>query len=101
MRLPVLAIQSFEDSLAAHAYDELRAATPATLQVNVGKVCNQACKHCHVDAGPARTESMTGETVEQVLAAVRRFHIATVDITGGAPELNPAFEHLVIESRKA
>jgi radical SAM/Cys-rich protein len=101
MSLPILSIKSFEDSLAAHGNDELRAARLTTLQVNVGKVCNQACKHCHVDAGPNRTESMSEETVEQVLAAVRRFHIATVDITGGAPELNPHFEHLVRESRKA
>ncbi|MEN3334389.1 MAG: hypothetical protein V7641_3754 [Blastocatellia bacterium] len=101
MSLPVLSIKSFEDSLAAHGHSELRAGGLTTLQVNVGKVCNQACKHCHVDAGPNRKESMTEETVEQVLTAVRRFRIPTVDITGGAPELNPHFEYLVIESRKA
>jgi radical SAM/Cys-rich protein len=69
------------------------------LQINVGKLCNQACKHCHVDAGPSRTEIMTPETVEQVLTALRRFRIATVDITGGAPELNPSFRYLVSQSR--
>ncbi len=84
--------------LAAHGL-ELRAGVVETLQVNVGKLCNQACKHCHVDASPARTEIMTRETVEQVIAALRRFHFATVDITGGAPELNPSFRYLVERAR--
>lgn len=101
MSLPVLSINAFEDALAAHGHDEFRAAELTTLQVNVGKVCNQACKHCHVDAGPNRTESMNRETVEQVIAAVRRFRIATVDITGGAPELNPHFDYLASQSRAA
>jgi radical SAM/Cys-rich protein len=90
----------FDEKLAAHGL-ELRAASVETLQVNVGKLCNQACKHCHVDASPARTEIMTRETAEQVLAAVRRFQIPTLDITGGAPELNPNFRHLVTEGRRA
>jgi radical SAM/Cys-rich protein len=77
----------------------LRRAPIRVLQVNVGKLCNQACQHCHVDAGPKRTEIMTRETVEEVLAAVRRCRIRTVDITGGAPELNPHFEYLVSEAR--
>ena len=59
------------------------------LQVNVGKLCNQACQHCHVDAGPARTEIMERETVERILKFLERSTIQTVDITGGAPELNP------------
>ena len=88
----------FDEKLAAHGV-ELRAARVDTLQVNVGKLCNQACKHCHVDAGPARTEIMTQEIAEQVITAVRRFRIPTVDITGGAPELNPSFRYLVTESR--
>jgi radical SAM/Cys-rich protein len=91
---------SFDEKLAAHGLS-LRAASVETLQVNVGKLCNQACKHCHVDASPARTEIMTRETAEQVLAAVRRFRIPTLDITGGAPELNPSFRHLVTEGRRA
>jgi radical SAM/Cys-rich protein len=69
------------------------------LQVNVGKLCNQACKHCHVDASPARTEIMTRETVELVIEAIRRFRFETIDITGGAPELNPSFRYLVAEAR--
>src|SRR5437870_10002182 len=88
----------FDEKLAAHGL-ELRAASVETLQVNVGKLCNQACKHCHVDASPKRTEIMTRETAEQVLAALRRFHLPTLDITGGAPELNPSFRWLVAEAR--
>jgi radical SAM/Cys-rich protein len=90
----------FDGKLAAHGLS-LRAAAVETLQVNVGKLCNQACKHCHVDASPARTEVMTRETAEQVLEALRRFRIRTLDITGGAPELNPSFRRLVTEARRA
>jgi radical SAM/Cys-rich protein len=77
----------------------LQRAPVRILQVNVGKLCNQACQHCHVDAGPKRTEIMTRETVEEVLAAIRRCRFAMVDITGGAPELNPHFEYLVAAAR--
>ena len=97
---PPSAAVGFEEKLAAHGLT-LRAAAVETLQVNVGKLCNQACKHCHVDAGPKRTEIMTRETAEQVAAAVRRFRIPVLDITGGAPELNPSFRHLVAEARAA
>src|SRR5690348_9065121 len=103
--LPVIQAESavrssldFDEKLARYGL-ELRAARVDTLQVNVGKLCNQACKHCHVDAGPTRTEIMTSETAERVIDAVRRFRIPTVDITGGAPELNPSFRYLVRESR--
>lgn len=88
----------FDEKLAAYGL-ELHASAVDTLQINVGKLCNQACKHCHVDAGPSRTEIMTRETVEQVLAAVHKFRIPTVDITGGAPELNPSFRYLVARCR--
>jgi len=90
---------AFDTMLADHGL-ELRAERLGTLQVNVGKLCNQACKHCHVDAGPARTEIMTAATVDRVLGAIARCDISTVDITGGAPELNPSFRHLVRESRR-
>jgi radical SAM/Cys-rich protein len=90
----------FDETLSAHGI-ELRAVTVDTLQVNVGKLCNQVCKHCHVDAGPKRKEIMTRDTAEQVIDAVRRCGIATVDITGGAPELNPNFRYLVHEARAA
>lgn len=65
------------------------------LQVNLGKYCNQACVHCHVEAGPGRKEIMSRETVEAVLGFLERSEIPTVDITGGAPELNPHFDYLV------
>lgn len=65
------------------------------LQVNMGKYCNQACLHCHVEASPSRREMMTWETVEAVLHFLERSGIPTVDITGGAPELNPHFDALV------
>lgn len=91
---------AFGRKLAEHDL-ELRARAVETLQVNVGKLCNQACKHCHVDASPTHTEIMTQETAEKVLAAVRRFRIPTLDITGGAPELNPNFRRLVAEARRA
>jgi radical SAM/Cys-rich protein len=94
LRSPV----SFDEKLAAHGL-HLRASRPETLQVNVGKLCNQACKHCHVDAGPARKEIMTRETIEQVITALRRFRFQTLDITGGAPELNPSFRYLVAKAR--
>jgi radical SAM/Cys-rich protein len=66
-----------------------------TLQVNLGYRCNQACLHCHVAAGPTRTEQMAEKTVEDVLAFLARQNIATLDLTGGAPELNPHFRHIV------
>src|SRR6185369_2487175 len=66
-----------------------------TLQVNVGKLCNQACKHCHVDAGPTRTEIMSRETIEQCLRVLQNHKIPILDITGGAPELIPDFRWFV------
>lgn len=66
-----------------------------TLQINVGKLCNQSCVHCHVNAGPNRKEIMTRSTVDSVVNFVKESHIKTADITGGAPELNPHFKFLV------
>jgi len=91
---------TFEHHLARHGIAALRRDSPTILQVNVGKLCNQACHHCHVDAGPRRTESMTRATATRVielLAASPRVH--TLDITGGAPELNPNFAMLVEQAR--
>jgi radical SAM/Cys-rich protein len=85
----------FEGTLQAARLSPLRAAGIGVFQINVGKLCNQTCRHCHVDAGPDRVESMTRETAEQCLAALARTDIPTVDITGGAPELNPCFRYLV------
>lgn len=70
-----------------------------TLQVNLGYLCNQQCLHCHVNAGPRRTEIMTRETVEQVLAYLRAANIGALDLTGGAPELNPHFRDIVRAAR--
>lgn len=71
-----------------------------TLQVNLGYTCNQTCLHCHVNAGPHRTETMDEKTVDLVLAVVRKRQIATLDLTGGAPELNAHFRRLVVAARQ-
>ena len=71
-----------------------------TLQLNLGYLCNQICTHCHVNAGPARKELMSRETIDQVLAFIQRSTIATLDLTGGAPEMNPHFEYLVEAARQ-
>lgn len=79
----------------------LRTTGVRIFQVNVGKLCNMTCRHCHVDAGPDRhTENMDRETVDLCLAALDRTSAGTVDITGGAPELNPHFRYLVDEAVK-
>ena len=70
-----------------------------TLQVNVGYRCNQSCVHCHVGASPHRTEEMTGDVVDVVLEFLKRTRVATLDVTGGAPELNPHFRRLVSAAR--
>ncbi len=75
--------------------------TPRTLQLNVGKRCNMACQHCHVDAGPKRTEIMPRRVAERVVELLEiNPGIATLDVTGGAPELNPSFRWLVREARR-
>jgi radical SAM/Cys-rich protein len=71
-----------------------------TLQINVGYRCNQSCFHCHVNAGPNRTEEMAGEIADTVLEFIARRRITTLDITGGAPELNAHFRRMVIAARK-
>jgi len=69
------------------------------LQVNLGYLCNLSCVHCHVNAGPTRTELMTLENIDEVLALLQRGNIQTLDLTGGAPELNPHFRYLVSNAR--
>ncbi len=81
-------------------FPALRRGKLETLQVNVGYRCNQSCFHCHVNAGPNRTEEMSGEVADTILDFLRRQQVSTLDITGGAPELNPHFRHLVREARK-
>jgi radical SAM/Cys-rich protein len=90
----------FDAELPRHGLAPLTRATPRTLQINVGKVCNQACHHCHVDAGPARTEKMERRVAERAMKLLAHSaSIEIVDITGGAPELNQNFKYLVEASR--
>jgi len=95
----------FSDMIANHGYNELKPSAVEILQINIGKLCNQSCGHCHVDAGPDQTEAnMSRETLETCLEIIERHDIRTVDITGGAPELNPNFRWFVhqcaIQGRK-
>lgn len=90
-------IPSFESKLQDNGMSHLKPTTIDVLQVNVGKMCNQVCKHCHVDAGPDRKEIMTKETMVQCLEAMMHPSIKVVDLTGGAPELNPNFRWFVKE----
>jgi len=71
-----------------------------TLQVNLGYLCNQTCSHCHVNAGPRRTEIMDAATIADILSFARQHSITTLDLTGGAPEMNPLFRSLVSDARK-
>jgi radical SAM/Cys-rich protein len=87
--------------LDAIPFPTLRRGTLDTLQVNVGYRCNQSCFHCHVNAGPNRTEEMSGEVADSVLAFIARRGITTLDITGGAPELNAHFRRMVRAARRA
>jgi radical SAM/Cys-rich protein len=89
----------FEAALADAGLWPLRPQAIEILQVNLGKLCNQTCRHCHVDAGPDRREVMTRSTMEEVLAALARTAIPTVDVTGGAPELTPHFRWFVEQCR--
>ncbi len=73
---------------------------PEVLQVNLGYKCNQACGHCHVNAGPARTEMMTKETIKNILEAISIYNFNVLDITGGAPEMHEDFEYLVTNAKK-
>ena len=78
----------------------LRPTSASVFQVNVGKMCNQVCQHCHVDAGPDRKEIMTRQTMQACLDALAKTNIPSVDLTGGAPEMNPDFRWFVSEIRK-
>lgn len=89
----------FTQTLRERGCGPLQASDIAVLQINVGKMCNQTCKHCHVDAGPDRTEIMTQQTMQQCLDVLGKYPIPVVDITGGAPEMNPNFRWLVQQIR--
>ena len=90
------AVREFEDTLGG----ALLATGLGVMQINVGKVCNQRCAHCHVDAGPERRETMSRETAELCVGVLGRTDIPVVDITGGAPELCGEFRFLVREARR-
>jgi radical SAM/Cys-rich protein len=85
--------------LQVTTFPAIRRRKVETLQVNLGYRCNQSCTHCHVNAGPTRTEAMSRETVGDVLAFLEASGVRTLDITGGAPELNPHFRELVRRAR--
>ena len=67
-----------------------------TLQINIGYKCNQACKHCHVNSSPSRTEMMSEKILDLIPKIINKFNIKTLDITGGAPEMNPNFKKLIL-----
>ena len=95
-----VSIPAFQSVLKDNNLHPLFTSTLQVLQINVGKLCNQTCQHCHVDAGPDRRELMSKETFEHCLRLLAESDIETVDITGGAPEMNPHFEWFVSEVRK-
>src|SRR5919204_3375687 len=88
----------FSDRLGAEGL-KLRRARPEILQVNVGKLCNLTCVHCHVNAGPKRKEIMTRETIDRVIDWFAHSEIPTIDITGGAPEMIPDFRYFIEQAK--
>lgn len=91
---PMNEVRTFSQTLALHGLDLMRGEA-TTLQINVGLLCNQTCRHCHLEAGPGRRELMNRLTVHDVVAYARRAGFQTVDITGGAPELNSNLDYLI------
>ena len=85
--------------LTATDFPAIRRQALNTLQVNLGYRCNQSCLHCHVNAGPNRTEMMDGATVDLVIEVLKARRITTLDLTGGAPELSDHFRRLVMAAR--
>ncbi len=96
----IAAFPGFAETLRANGLPPIRSTAIEVLQINVGKLCNQTCTHCHVDAGPDRRESMSRETAVAIIDVLERTEIATLDITGGAPEMNPNFRWLVEQARR-
>lgn len=93
-------IPTFKDKLISEGIDRFKPLGIDILQVNMGKLCNQSCSHCHVDAGPKRSEIISRKLLEKCLDVLCRFNIPTVDLTGGAPEMNPHFRWFVEECHK-
>lgn len=101
-RLAALPLQrTFEAALTESGLWPLRTTALEVLQINVGKRCNQTCKHCHVDAGPDRKEVMPRAVVDSALRFLERARIGTFDITGGAPELHPDFREIVVRGARS
>lgn len=94
------AVPAFTTMLDRAGLPDLVATGIEVMQINVGRLCNQVCAHCHVDAGPDRTEIMTRATADSCLRVLAATDIPTLDLTGGAPELNPEFRYLVVEARR-
>lgn len=93
-------VDSFSEKLEQIDLFPLTPTQIEIFQINMGKMCNQVCAHCHVDAGPDRKEIMTKETLQDCLNAIEKSNIKTVDLTGGAPEMNPNFRWFVEEAYK-
>jgi radical SAM/Cys-rich protein len=91
---------TFNEKLVLSGMYPLRASGIDIMQLNLGKMCNQTCKHCHVDAGPDRKEMMSRSTMQFCLDVLKNSEIDVVDLTGGAPELNPDFRWLVEQIKK-
>src|SRR6056300_2012320 len=90
----------FKDKIAQTGQFPLRAKTLEILQINLGYMCNQVCAHCHVDAGPDRKEIMNRETMQLCLEVLKKSNVTTLDLTGGAPEMNPNFRWFVEQAYK-
>ena len=86
---------NFSETLQSHDLPDLHRTQLSDLQINLGYLCNQACEHCHVEAGPKRTELMDWETMQKILAWAKQAGIRSVDLTGGAPEMNPHFRKFI------
>ncbi|GAA3616899.1 arsenosugar biosynthesis radical SAM protein ArsS [Flavivirga amylovorans] len=93
-------LPTFKDKISETSQFPLKAKKLEILQINVGYMCNQVCEHCHVDAGPDRKEIMTRETMQQCLEVIKNSGAHTLDLTGGAPEMNPDFRWFVEEAAK-
>lgn len=92
--------KSFDNHLQKSGFDKFDSRKIEIFQINLGKMCNQTCNHCHVDAGPDRKEIMTRETMQLCLDKLAESDIPTIDLTGGAPEMNPDFRWFVEEVKK-
>ena len=93
-------LERFQDKLTQTGLYPLPSIGIDTFQINMGKMCNQVCNHCHVDAGPDRKEVMLRDTMVICLDAIEKSNCSTVDLTGGAPEMNPNFRWFVEEAAK-